>query len=473
MILKNQPLNIDKDNPFKEDRLGREKNIEALTQLLTSCEDSFVLAVDSPWGGGKTTFIKMWMQYLKNRGFPVIYFNAWENDFSNNALVSLIGEIETSLKTIDIPDDKRKLVRKSFNKAKKLGVKIAKLSVPLVLKAVTLGLIDIKNEDIEKTLSDLTEKFATDSIKEYEESRKTIENLKKELKNFAESIINLEETKERKSLVIFIDELDRCRPTYAIEVLEKVKHVFDVPNIIFVLGIAKEQLGHSIKSVYGSDFDHEGYLKRFIDISYDLPAPDKGKFLEYLMSRFGISDDLKNREINTDRNGGRHLHEILSNIFEHFNYGLRDQEQFIAHLNIIIRTHSTGSFIFVDLLVFLLTLKNVDMNLYKKLINYEFTIEEILKFMDVFPKDATRINNFLKIVEIDLYLALQNNMKYVEGIREKLNEYKNLLQSKDNEKQYEAKSFLASHSHRSFNYNIDLDLLIKKIELLENLRINE
>ncbi|MFC2155955.1 P-loop NTPase fold protein [Acidobacteriota bacterium] len=473
MKLKNPPLNIDRDDPFKEDKLGRDKNIEALTQLLTSSEDSFVLAVNSPWGGGKTTFIKMWIQYLKNRGFPVIYFNAWENDFTDNALVSLMGEIGKGIEEIDISKEKNKLVKKSFKKAKKIGSNLIKLSVPLALKAATLGILDIKNEDVEKTLSDFSEKVAANSIKEYEESRKTIDNLKKELKEFAGNISSPERDEESNPLIIFIDELDRCRPTYAIEILEKVKHIFDVPFIIFVLGVDKEQLGHSIQSVYGEKFLVEGYLKRFIDITYDLPTPDKGKFLEYLVARFGILNDWKNRKANIDSHGLGYINIILSDIFEHFNYSLRHQEQFIAHLNIIIRTHSAGSYIFIDLLIFLLVLKNIDLNLYKKFINYEFTIEEVLKFTDVFPKDSTRINNFLKIVEIDLYLALENNMKFIDGIRKKLDEYRSLTQDKDIKKQGEAESFLNLHSHRNFRYNIDLDLIIKKIELLDNLKIGE
>ncbi|MCK4763035.1 MAG: hypothetical protein KAW12_12635 [Candidatus Aminicenantes bacterium] len=62
MILKNQPLNINRDNPFEEDKLGRDKNIDSLTQLPANCTGSFVLAVDAPWASGKTTFIKMWEQ---------------------------------------------------------------------------------------------------------------------------------------------------------------------------------------------------------------------------------------------------------------------------------------------------------------------------------------------------------------------------------------------------------------------------
>ncbi|QDE47832.1 hypothetical protein EIN43_17235 [Enterobacter hormaechei] len=63
---------------------------------------------------------------------------------------------------------------------------------------------------------------------------------------------------------IFIDELDRCRPNYAIDMLETIKHLFDINNVVFVIATDKEQLSHSICSVYGSGFDATRYLDRFL-----------------------------------------------------------------------------------------------------------------------------------------------------------------------------------------------------------------
>ena len=85
--------------------------------------------------------------------------------------------------------------------------------------------------------------------------------------------------------MFIIDELDRCRPSFSIEVLEKAKHFFNVENIIFVLGADKEQLGHSIKAIYGNDLNVNGYLRRFIDLDYVLPSPDKGLFVKVLFKK--------------------------------------------------------------------------------------------------------------------------------------------------------------------------------------------
>ena len=102
-----------------------------------------------------------------------------------------------------------------------------------------------------------------ESIKKYQEDKQIVERFKKLL---AQVVAGLA---DNKPFVIFIDELDRCRPPYAIELLERVKHLFGVRGLIFVLSIDKEQLGESIKSQYG-DIDTERYFRRFFDLTYML-----------------------------------------------------------------------------------------------------------------------------------------------------------------------------------------------------------
>ena len=98
MQLKPKNLTISPDNPFGEDKLSRQQSAQILTQLVSTIREPFVLANDSPWGTGKTTFIKMWMTSLKEKnGFPCICFNAWDSDFTGDPLVSFIGEMKASL----------------------------------------------------------------------------------------------------------------------------------------------------------------------------------------------------------------------------------------------------------------------------------------------------------------------------------------------------------------------------------------
>ena len=89
MRFKPKPIQVPAEEPFKEDLLSRKQSAEVLTDLVSSLAEPFVLAIDSPCSTGKTTFLKMWVQHLRNQGFHCLYFNAWESDFTESPLVSL------------------------------------------------------------------------------------------------------------------------------------------------------------------------------------------------------------------------------------------------------------------------------------------------------------------------------------------------------------------------------------------------
>ena len=93
-------------------------------------------------------------------------------------------------------------------------------------------------------------------------------------------------------MVFIIDELDRCRPTFAIELLERVKHIFDVPNLVFVFGINRDELCTSLQSIYG-EIDASVYLRRFFDMEFTLQEVDSAKFSRHLMQKFGVDTFLR------------------------------------------------------------------------------------------------------------------------------------------------------------------------------------
>ena len=90
-------------------------------------------------------------------------------------------------------------------------------------------------------------------------------------------------------LFAFIDELDRCRLTYAIEFLERIKHLLDIKGLVFVLAMDKIQLSHSVKRVYGAEFEAIDYLRRFIDIEYTFPESNLDAFVDQLYISFGFN----------------------------------------------------------------------------------------------------------------------------------------------------------------------------------------
>jgi predicted KAP-like P-loop ATPase len=267
---KPRPLDIPKGAPFDHDLLEREPNAKILTQFVSRLEEPFVLAVDSPWGSGKTTFLRMWLQSLENDKFPCLYFNAWQNDFSDSPLVSLIGEIGEAIRDLRLSGENEKLAREIFDKAKKSGAVLAKAALPAAVKLATAGLLDLsslKAEDIAKLAEDL----AKQQIEKYQADKKTIAHFRKELADLVAVLRRKIDNKAAKPVIFVVDELDRCRPPYAVELLEKIKHLFSVDGLIFILAIDRQQLGESVRCLYGEGLDADNYLRRF---SFGLLPPD-------------------------------------------------------------------------------------------------------------------------------------------------------------------------------------------------------
>ena len=310
MGIRIQPKEIEvpEDDPFKHDLLGREKPVEILTHLIGSVEGPCVLAIDAVWGTGKTTFIRMWSQYMQNKNFPVIEFNAWENDFAGDPFVALSAELTDGLnkytdkgkplaQKIDIiswlcqvipwlcqvagyrvkSTDKDKPLAQKIDTTKKAAAEVLRRAAPGVLRAATAGILDV-SPLIEKEIGQALASYAEERLAKYQETKDSVKAFKKSLKEIACELMKPRDGQPGRPLVVIIDELDRCRPSYAVELLEVAKHLCAVDNIIFVLAVNRSQLAHSIRALYGSDFDAEGYLRRFFDLDFQLPDPGQQDF---------------------------------------------------------------------------------------------------------------------------------------------------------------------------------------------------
>ena len=240
------------DDPFENDLLERKGSAEVLTSLVSNIDGPCTMAVDAAWGAGKTTFLKMWEQHLRNEGFPVVEFNAWETDSSSDPFVALTTEITGQLKGTADPSRLDQVSSQARELVRKL--------TPGLIRFGT-SFVPIAGAEIGHTFSALAEE-ALSSHQEAKQSTKQFNDSLQELAN------SLWDPDERKPIVVLIDELDRCRPTYAIELIETVKHIFSVKNVVFILAINSTALAHSAKSMYGAEFDAERYFRRFFDLQF-------------------------------------------------------------------------------------------------------------------------------------------------------------------------------------------------------------
>lgn len=220
--MKHEDIIINQENPFANCKLGREPYANILSSIVDSYAKGFVLAINGEWGVGKTTFVKMWRQKLENEGHKTIYFNAWENDFVLEPMVGILGELK-SLITSD-PEKRFDSILKGLAK---FSNKIIPASLKFVAKSIGLGGV----ADVIEKGGEAMAAFFENEISNYDQKKESLQSLRNDLCNL------VAQNNGGKPVVFIIDELDRCRPNYAVEVLEKVKHFFSVQGIVFVLSL--------------------------------------------------------------------------------------------------------------------------------------------------------------------------------------------------------------------------------------------
>ncbi len=465
MILKHREVVIVEGAPFTYDELNRKESAETLTELITSANDPLVICIDAPWGQGKTTFLRMWEQHLKNSHIPTIYFNAWENDFTDDALVSLIGEISSAIDDVSKNGNQSK-AHEYLEKAKNIGVGLLKRSIPVAAKIATAGVVDLDNIT-EQALATFAESMAKDQIEKYEKAKKTLKTFRSALSDLAKSFSSEEEPKP---LVFIIDELDRCRPSFSIEVLEKAKHFFNVKNIIFVLGADKEQLGHSIKAVYGNDLNVNGYLRRFIDLDYVLPSPDRGIFVKVLFKKHSFNEYFSSKTGRETKSEGKEALDMFAELFELYNLTLREQEHCCSLLSLSIRTTQNNYPLYPLFLCFLIVLKIKDPGTYKKFINEELNPDQILENLTALSNSRELLDSNSGML-LEAYIISSKSSEYgYAHILPKYEDIKNSEKSSEKDKQrasriVEILGYYASHGGIGA-----LGYLVNKIEISSRFR---
>ena len=313
---------LNKSNPFSADAFDRERFADNLTNLFRTTEDGLVLTINANWGDGKTTFIKLWEQKLLNENrFIPIYYDAFKNDFSGDAFLSIATLIHESLKQhlkIDGVNFKNREQLKYLKETSKdLAKDLVKMGAGLAVSSLTSGFVSSKSvkDWISKAFNRLTFGTLDVNIDEKFEAHIKSQMTIQAYQNKLTELLSIGSKGESKKLIFFIDELDRCRPDFAIHVIEKVKHLFNIDNTFFILSINRSQLLSTIASVYGVSSDEASiYLQKFVHIETQLPpmrgisSPDNAKVQNYLI------DLVKEYEIDENIAKVDHISNVLSEL---------------------------------------------------------------------------------------------------------------------------------------------------------------
>jgi hypothetical protein len=292
---------------WEDDLLDRKQYADFLTAYLErKCvpgASGIVIALDAPWGLGKSFFVKRWAADLIQAGRAVVTFDAWENDSAEAPVISFMGELRKSLRPLQGKVPKSEAVKQKVEKkTSEVVSNLRKATLPalaVMSKAVlrkTTGialdeLMDaIQGEGNPEEAFDEAVATAPDALEKgldafFDKALQGHTQRLESVKAFRQSLEELLDTLHREGLAegplyVFIDELDRCRPDYAIRLLEGIKHLFSVKGVAFVVSTNLVQLGNAVGAVYGPSFDGFRYLKRFFDFEYELPQPTRMAFIQ-------------------------------------------------------------------------------------------------------------------------------------------------------------------------------------------------
>ena len=257
--------NVDPYNcSFEDDLLGRAKLGEVLSQILDRIEDPLVVALDGRWGTGKSHFLKRWVGTRCNQNDDkavTVYYDAFANDYLSDPLISLIGSMAERI---------NKYEPKGIENLKKAALKLIKPATRFGLSLATYGASEASTGlcAVFAGAAGDSAKRALDDFWERETGR---QEAMREFRDSVKKLLPDPGQEKAKPLIIVIDELDRCRPDFALEVLEVVKHFFSVPNVHFILGVNLNALEFSVKARYGNKFEAMAYLQKFLSFTFALP----------------------------------------------------------------------------------------------------------------------------------------------------------------------------------------------------------
>lgn len=315
------------ETAWAEDKLNRQEEANDLLHFLQGrlqerlsrgAGANYVINVDSGWGQGKSYFLSNIRKDLIARGAAVALVDAWATDFSDDPLTAIMSAIDAAMQ----PHLRSKKIKEAWQTVIKSGGSLA-LSLTKHVGAKFASkyagefgdeLHDIafggdaetrpageSNSDEDKlgiaaasqeVIDKLADSALSRLIDTFRKQERSIATFKSQLSKVAQAI---NKGPERFTpIYVLVDELDRCRPTYAIRLLESVKHLFNTDGVVFVIATDTEQLSESVKAIYGPNFESGRYLRRFFDRTYRFREPSLEDFIRYLLDRSGIPSERLN-----------------------------------------------------------------------------------------------------------------------------------------------------------------------------------
>lgn len=358
---------MDQTNPWQDDVLERKKFSSFLTNIVAQEVEPFVVMLNGSWGCGKTFFLQRWQQELVNNGWKALYFNAWQDDFIEDPLVALIGQLYKYLSEV------------SGFAISKDTIKEIGLATKNIAEDVTKHQTGI---DINKLLKH-TRYSLMHTLEEYQDYQENKKQLIQRIAKSVQSVISCQGDGNIRPIVFIVDELDRCKPDFAIRLLERIKHLMYIPGVVFVVGVDKVQLSKTICSIYG-EIDTENYLRRFFDIEFSLPEPSVDNFIRAKRIQYRLDSVLSEceckDECNSQIGGFVQLFGCLSKMHK---LTLREIESAYKMFMVYLRGCVAGHYVLVNVVTIMIFLRIRNVTMYENIRCHLAKPKEILDYLFV------------------------------------------------------------------------------------------
>lgn len=289
-------VDISREEGFSKDKdiFNRKKFGEKLANLFENSQEDIVVALDAQWGEGKSTFVKMWQGYVeqhREKKFKTIYFDAFANDYQKDPFLALTAEMYSLLK-----DEGEKKQEEFKQKAGDAVKSMTRGALKIGVRAITGGIldgsiVDSAEAEISTLVAEQVDNVIADRLQSSEEDKSALKHFREYLQEMAKA------QGDGNPIIFIIDELDRCRPDFALELVEQIKHIFSVQGITFLLVLNRKQLEASVRARYGNDVNASLYLQKFVNIWVTLPRAtepheDNGeKYLKHSLRSMLLEDE--------------------------------------------------------------------------------------------------------------------------------------------------------------------------------------
>ncbi len=275
-----------------EDKLARGEFLGGLFSLFENFgnqgDRGFTMILNGKFGSGKSTLLDFIEENNSTENkFSVVRYNAWNDNLFEDPLIPILREV---------------------SKLEGKGEKIKKGAINVLKKIPKMFFSTLANAHG----VDFTELLSNENIfSEYDEYKSSLNEFRKVLKDYC----------AEKKVVFLVDELDRCLPEYQIKVLETLYHLFEIPNLIVVIALDRNQLECSIKNKFGDNQNTLGYLSKFINFQVDLPNDSDGDFLYSLL------------DFNCEY--CKEVKRTITNMISALHYSIRDAQKVINEINLV------------------------------------------------------------------------------------------------------------------------------------------